>query len=225
MNEPSSFDRTIVNKNVLSGTFFNAIKRRRIKMKYAVFNSLKSGRPALTGRESIREEDVIFGFEADNLEKAIAIAESKFEFNDNKKLIPVLIIEYLEEPYYTYIDPSLKSLQQLVGGNIEITSCCDCCGADIVCNEEGKIMKLPLNRGLFENEILYDIIAGTMVITSTDSEGNTTGISKLVAKKVYEYFYRPELFHFDVEKQIVSSIKCSLDTAKIMKINNIFMIS
>lgn len=62
------------------------------------------------------------------------------------------------------IDATLKGLQSIVGGYIEVVYPFKDDVA-IVCNDEGKILGLPLNRPLFdENGRAYDIIAGTFII-------------------------------------------------------------
>lgn len=69
------------------------------------------------------------------------------------------------------INNSLASYQKLVGGNIEIIyPFAD--GACLVCNDEGKINGLPLNRAIRDEDgKVVDIIAGTAFICDgTDEE-------------------------------------------------------
>ena len=71
----------------------------------------------------------------------------------------VLIVEPEKAPRMANIAGDLNSLQQVVGGYIEAVYPYDDPVA-IVCNEEGKLIGLPLNRKLED----YDIIAGTFVV-------------------------------------------------------------
>lgn len=73
----------------------------------------------------------------------------------------VLVVEPMKGPYVKEIDPDLHSLQAEVGGDIGATYPYSDPVA-LVCNDEGKLIGLDLNRGLRdENGEIYDIVAGT----------------------------------------------------------------
>lgn len=57
----------------------------------------------------------------------------------------------------------------------------------LVCNDEGMLRGLPLNRVLED----YDVIAGTFFICGL-SKGNFTGLTDELAKKYQEKFLYPE---------------------------------
>ena len=80
-------------------------------------------------------------------------------------MINVLIVEPFELPYEKEIPNTLEAKQKIVGGHIECTCLLDDDSVSIICNEEGKIRGLPLNR-----DIGYDIIAGTFIIAGDDYE-------------------------------------------------------
>ena len=83
----------------------------------------------------------------------------------------VLIVEPLTEPYVKEIDPSLESMQSIVGGLIQAIYPFEDSEAAVVCNEEGKLMRLPLNRALFDKAgNIVDIIAGTFFICSAPAD-------------------------------------------------------
>lgn len=85
----------------------------------------------------------------------------------------ILVIEPLKEPYVIEIDGTLESMQQIVGGLIQAIYPFDHPEIALICNEEGKLNRLPLNRALFDNDgNIVDIIAGTFFLCSapTDSE-------------------------------------------------------
>ena len=80
-------------------------------------------------------------------------------------MINVLIVEPFELPYEKEIPNTLEAKQKIVGGHIECTCLLDDDSVSIICNEEGKIRGLPLNR-----DIGHDIIAGTFIIAGDDYE-------------------------------------------------------
>ena len=87
---------------------------------------------------------------------------------DNK--ITVLVVPPLKDPYIKEIDTGLESLQKEVGGNIEVTYPFDD-NVGIICNEEGKINGMELNRALYDdNGKMYDIIAGTFLVAGLGDE-------------------------------------------------------
>lgn len=84
----------------------------------------------------------------------------------------VLVVEVGQQPMVKEIEGSLRSMQEIVGGYIqpvypwpeEVA---------LVCNEEGKLNGMVLNRPLLDDRgQLVDIIAGTFFICSApiDSE-------------------------------------------------------
>ncbi len=108
------------------------------------------------------------------------------------------------------INSGLKSMQKAVGGYIEaIYPFAD--SVAIVCNEEGKINGLELNRGLADDRgDLYEIIAGTFFIclARPDSE-DFEGLTDELSSKYLEMFKYPEVFMMADGKLI--SVKWSAD--------------
>jgi len=100
----------------------------------------------------------------------------------------VLIIEPGEAPREENIGNGLKALQDIVGGYIEATYPYDDPVA-LVCNEEGKLTGLPLNRKIED----YDIIAGTFFICGLSEEGFDS-LSPDLMEKYRNKFARPEQF-------------------------------
>ena len=66
--------------------------------------------------------------------------------NDTK--IKVLLVEPEKYPKEIVIDDSLEAMQEVVGGDIEEYMPYDDDVA-IICNEEGKMRGLPLNRAVY----------------------------------------------------------------------------
>lgn len=79
--------------------------------------------------------------------------------------IKVMIVEPNKLPYIKTIDTTLKSYQEIVGGNIEIILAEK--GCLLVINDEGKINGSPLNRCFGDTEAIF----GTFFICSEDDNG------------------------------------------------------
>ena len=77
----------------------------------------------------------------------------------------VVIVEPDKAPYERDIGESLEELQDVVEGLIEITHDRLLPGCVIVCNEEGKISNMPMNRCVGS-----DIIFGTFFVCGEDGE-------------------------------------------------------
>lgn len=92
------------------------------------------------------------------------------------------------------IDNTLEKLQELVGGYIQIIYPFEDMVC-IVCNEEGKISGLPLNRALTNPNSgdIYDIIAGTFLICGTGEE-DLTDIPDPEFDKYLEMFNEPQVW-------------------------------
>ena len=107
----------------------------------------------------------------------------------------VLVIEPLKEPYEKEISGNLKSLQDLVGGLIEVIYPFDDAVA-LICNEEGKLLGLPLNRALYdENCEIYDIISGTFILCSAPPDSESfKGLSVEQMQKYMKKFKHIEIY-------------------------------
>lgn len=124
------------------------------------------------------------------------------EKNDTEK-IKVLFVSPGKIAEMKEIGESLEDMQNAVGGYIEEYMPFEDDVA-IVCNEEGKMLGLPLNRGIKDEEgHLLDIIAGDFFIcyAPVDSE-RFLSLPPDLEKKYSEKFEKPEQF-FSSEKGIV----------------------
>lgn len=141
--------------------------------------------------------------------------ESEDKNMDDK--ISVLAVEPMKEPYVKEINPGLDSLQKEVGGLIQATYPYDDMVA-IICNDEGKLNGLPLNRAIYnDDKEMTDIIAGTFLIVGMGEE-NFTSLSDGLQKKYANIFKNPEEF-VRIGNEIVAipvkpSIKQQLNQAK-----------
>ena len=114
--------------------------------------------------------------------------------------IKVIKIEAGKAPQVITISDELESLQHEVEGYIECIypweeEVC------IVCNEEGKISGLPLNRALYDEDgEMFDIIAGNFLIVGL-TEDSFCSLTDDLIKKFTEMFKHPEIF-FNVDRKI-----------------------
>ena len=106
----------------------------------------------------------------------------------------VLIVEPLKAPYVKDIGEELEDLQHEVGGYIEAIYPFEDDVA-VICNEEGKLNGLPLNRAIISEETgdAIDIIAGKFLITGI-TDDNFGSLNDAQIKKFSEKFLHPESF-------------------------------
>ena len=102
----------------------------------------------------------------------------------------VLVIEPYKEPYEKEINGKLKTLQGFVGGLIQVLYPFEDEHIALICNDEGKLLGLPLNRAL-RNSLgeIYDIISGTFLICSAppDSESFESLSDEQIQKYMKEF--------------------------------------
>lgn len=121
----------------------------------------------ITGKTYDKYENAIDDYEKNPEYLDKYIDEVIEEIKDEK--ITALFIAPNEKPKVIEIENELEKFQELVDGYIE---CIDYDTVTIICNEEGKINSLPLNRALYDREgSPYEIIAGNMVLVSTTQMG------------------------------------------------------
>ena len=107
----------------------------------------------------------------------------------------VVIVEPQKKPEVREIGDSLEAMQKIVGGLIEAVYPFDAPVA-LICNEEGKLLDLPLNRALRDDAgEVYDIISGTFFLCAapTDSD-HFAGLTDQQVKTYLEQFSMPEMF-------------------------------
>ena len=115
------------------------------------------------------------------------------EATERDSTIAVLVVEPGKEPYVKEIDSGLESLQHEVGGYIEAIYPYEDPVA-LVCNEEGKLEGLPLNRALRDEDgDIYDVVAGTfLVVGLTDDSFGSLTVEQM--QKFSDLFKVPEQF-------------------------------
>ena len=109
------------------------------------------------------------------------------------KMLKAVVVEPREKARIEEIDATLSSLQKIVGGTIQVIyPYTD--EVALICNDNGKIEGLPLNRALVDGEgKIYDIIAGTFVIVGLD-DCDFGPLSESLAQKYLQRFRKWEKF-------------------------------
>ena len=107
----------------------------------------------------------------------------------------VVIVEPQKKPEVREIGDSLEAMQKIVGCLIEAVYPFDAPVA-LICNEEGKLLDLPLNRALRDDAgEVYDIIAGTFFICAAPPGNDRfTDLTDQQVKMYMERFAMPEMF-------------------------------
>ena len=107
----------------------------------------------------------------------------------------ILVVEPGRRPEVREIDGSLKSMQKIVGGYIQAMYPFDDSVA-MVCNDDGKMMNLPANRGLRDkNGQIYDIVVGTFFLCGAPADSDH--FTSLTPEQIEQYrkrFCTPEMF-------------------------------
>lgn len=121
-------------------------------------------------------------------------------YEDRLSKIKVLVVEPQAKPFVAIIDNDLESLQTMVGGNIELVSLSNT--AEIICNEEGKLMNLPANRRLGN-----DIITGRFIIIGDDGGEHFTSLTHEDIQDFSERFSEIEMIdQSEVQNAIIHEI-------------------
>lgn len=102
----------------------------------------------------------------------------------NENEITVLKVEPGKAPEQVTIPNTLKAMQELVGGHIEVINYQ---GACLICNEDGKLLGLEPNR-----RIGQDVIVGTFFLANSDLEGQMFSLSEEDLSHFQQHFAQPE---------------------------------
>lgn len=110
------------------------------------------------------------------------------------KILDVLVVEAGKKPRHEKIEDELENWQSVVDGYIELFHLDD--NTSLICNDEGKINGLALNRSIKDDTgEIVDIIAGTFIVVSTPQNTDTfESLSDEQEKKIFDMFEKPEIF-------------------------------
>ena len=106
----------------------------------------------------------------------------------------ILVIEPEHRPEVREIEASLTTMQQIVGGLIQPIYLDD--SVALICNDEGKLMNLPANRGLRDKDgQMYDIVFGTFFLCGAPADSDHfTSLTQEQIEQYRKMFYTPEMF-------------------------------
>lgn len=126
---------------------------------------------------------------------ALNVEVDSFKKADAAEKISVLLVQPGKYPKMIEIEDSLEAMQKVVGGDIEEYMPFDDDIA-IICNEEGKINGMPLNRTIYgEDKEMIDIIAGDFFVAYAPIESEKfLSLPREMADKYHEKFKYPERF-------------------------------
>ena len=115
--------------------------------------------------------------------------------------IKVLALLPMELPKEIELDNTLEAMQKFVDGNIECLTFYDF-GSEVVlvCNDEGKLLGLTLNRPLWDGA---DVLAGPGFLAGCDNERNLTSLQTTEKGASYTFHYqyiKVNPFHFCISK-------------------------
>ena len=117
--------------------------------------------------------------------------------------IRILVVAPDKEPKQIKIEHTLKNLQGIVGGLIEFVELEY--NVDLICNEEGKINNLPLNR-----VVGADVIAGTFIIAGQHL-GDTISLSRKQIKK-----YK-KVFRLEKDRAIIERLRATARSSDLIR--------
>ena len=107
--------------------------------------------------------------------------------NKKSQTIRVLIVEPGKAPYAAEISAGLAALQEKVEGLIQALYPFDDPVA-VIANDEGKLLGLPWNRPLFDEDgNIYDILVGTFLVVGL-TEDDFGSLSDELIQKYTEVF-------------------------------------
>lgn len=175
-----------------------------------VFCTFNFERPDGFKGHSLSVSDIVEVIQSTDTEPGFYFCDSigfqKVEFDtsrvpDKEETIRVVLLEPGKLARVADIDSSLEGLQKTVEGWIEAVypfeeEVC------IVCNEEGKINRMPLNRAIRCEGQITDVIAGPCFICSCD-KASFGSLSEVQQKKYLKMFKYPEHI-MKVNNQIVA---------------------
>ena len=166
-----------------------------------VFCTFNFSRPVGFKGHSLSVSDIVEVIQSSETEPGFYFCDSigfqKVEFDtsrvpDKEEPIRVVLLEPGKLARVADIDSSLEGLQKTVNGLIEAAypfeeEVC------IICNEEGKLNSMPLNRAIRSEGQITDIIAGPCFVCSCDkaSFGSLTEAQQQKYLKMFKY---PEHF-------------------------------
>ena len=197
---PNSQGSPEPNAGIYDKVYEDSVECSNLESVYEMFNR---NHPAEYRGRSLSVSDIVEVVSAPHTEPGFYFCDSvgfqKVPFEPiqeaekPKNTIKVLLLEPNKLARIADIDSSLEGMQRIVGGMIEAyypfeEQVC------FVCNDEGKINGMPLNRAVYgDGKEMLDIIAGTAFICDCSGE-NFGSLSEEQLKRYQKQFRYPEQF-------------------------------
>ena len=202
--------KKIQGNNAVNSSIYNKIFSGDVDCKSLedVFSKFNTDHPEGYRGRSLSVSDVVEVVEDNEVEKGFYFCDS-FGFKEvgfepsltedivSKNMITVLYIQASQYPKTVSINNTLEAMQKLVGGYIEEYMPFEDEVA-IVCNEEGKMNGLPLNRAIYAegSKEMIEIIAGDFFIAYAPANSEDfKDLPKDLEEKYREKFKYPERFY------------------------------
>ena len=139
-------------------------------------------------------EEASLGECFDEVKELESIIKDLEEYKVNNKLL-IVKVEHDKLPQEKYIINDLNAMQLEVDGLIEMVDIDD--HVCIVCNEEGKMLNLDLNR-----VVGNDIIAGNFFVVGFNDDGDTASLTEEQVKNYKEKYNQNSIN--EVNEKLVS---------------------
>lgn len=135
----------------------------------------------------------MIGFQPVDFREDLASAQPQ----PSDDMLTVVLVQPGKKAEIAKIGRKLENLQGAVGGTIETYSVFSE-PVTIVCNDDGKIIGLPLNRAVYDEDSgeVLDIIAGTFFVCGIGSS-DFTSLTPAQQEKYLKLFRFPESFAID----------------------------
>lgn len=107
----------------------------------------------------------------------------------------ILVVEPRRVPCEKDIPSTLAAMQAEVGGTIQAIYPFDEPVA-LICNDDGKLLGLPLNRALRDGDgSIYDVVAGTFFLCGAPADAEDfVSLTDEEIQKFRKHFWCPEAF-------------------------------
>ncbi len=121
-------------------------------------------------------------------------ADFQAEIPTIEAVIQGVLVEPMQAAKPIQLPDTLKALQDAVGGYIEVVTPFDD-PVVIVCNEEGLVQNLPMNRALYtKNGEVSNVICGSFLVLGSGEE-DFESLSPELLEKYQKHFAQPERFY------------------------------
>ena len=118
--------------------------------------------------------------------------------------IRILVLEPGKAPEVRSIPNTLECAREVVGGLIEVVSfdtryrsafknAEDAKSIVVVCNEEGKLQQLPMNRVMLNGNTVYDVYFGTIFICGV-AHGEFVSLTDEQVRGLEHVYHEPDQF-------------------------------